>query len=480
MSDFSTLEIGKRALLAQRLGLDLTSNNIANVNTPGYSRRDATLQESSPYFKSGAFLGTGVLVDKLRSFREEFFDREIRSGLARQTTYASDEKIIQRIESIIAEPSDEGIGELVGKFFNTFEELSLKPDNVGLRESVLGISRTIVDRFHTTYAQLNDQREQVLSDITGKVNEANQLIEKIAKLNKSISSTKGLNGNGAQTYIDQREGLLEDLSKSFSVTATQNDNGTVNVFINGIGVVTANYANKLKALVDVNPATGEKTVKVAKVDENNNIMNILSPTAGEVSSLMKAYNVTLDENDSSGEFSVIKKLNEFASAFARGVNNVMLNGYGLDDTGPVPPGRSFFNPVVGTITAGNIALSADVINQPRNIALSDTAGEAGNNAIARRLTALGNDTSFLNGFSPTSYYANFVGGIGSLGSEASSGKSNASLIAEQLINQRESVIGVNLDEEAVNLIKYQKSFEAASRVINTTNEILATIVNLGR
>ncbi|HOQ49968.1 MAG TPA: flagellar basal body protein, partial [Candidatus Kapabacteria bacterium] len=92
MSSFSALEIGKRALLAQRFGIEVTSNNIANVNTAGYSRRSAVLGESSPLFRNGQFIGTGAVAQKLRTFREEFFDRELRSTVARHSTFENDEK----------------------------------------------------------------------------------------------------------------------------------------------------------------------------------------------------------------------------------------------------------------------------------------------------------------------------------------------------------------------------------------------------
>jgi len=480
MGDFSSLEIGKRALLAQRLGLNLTSNNISNVNTPGYSRRDAILQETNPLYKSGTFLGTGVIVNRLKTYREEFFDKEIRTNIARNATYKSDEKLITRLETIFAEPSDNGLNELASGFFNSFEELSLQPENLSYRESVLNKASGLVDRLHSLDRDLNSLRDEVLNELNLKVSDANQTIEKIAKLNKSLANSRTLSGEESQTYADQRELLLEELSSSFNVTSTISEDGVNNVFLNGINVVTGGVANKLKVFVDVNGVSGEKTARILKVDKDDNIISAVNPQNGEVASLLKAYNVMLDDKDSSGGISVNRRLNDFASALVQKVNAITITGYGLNDTGPVPPGRTFFEPSVGNVTAGNISISADILNSPANIPIADAPGEPGNNTLALLLSGLADDSSFLSGTTPTGYLTSLLGSIGNLGNEALNGRNTTDLVAEQLISQRESIIGVNLDEEAINLIKYQKAFEAASRIVNVTNELLGTIINLGR
>jgi flagellar hook-associated protein 1 FlgK len=195
---------------------------------------------------------------------------------------------------------------------------------------------------------------------------------------------------------------------------------------------------------------------------------------------MKHYNVTLDDNESSEEFSAFKKLDDFANAIVKKVNQHSMEGYGLDDNAAASPGRAFFEPAVGDATATTIEISEDIKGKPRDLPVSGAPGEPGNNDVARKIARITEDNAFLDSLTPQEFYSGFLGKIGTMGKEAKSGENTTRLVADQLTNQRESVIGVNLDEEAVNLIKYQKAFEASSRVINTTNEILATIVNLGR
>ncbi len=109
-----------------------------------------------------------------------------------------------------------------------------------------------------------------------------------------------------------------------------------------------------------------------------------------------------------------------------------------------------------------------------------SAGNPGDNTIARQIAGIANDGTFLNAQTPVEYYSAFLNKLASTGSDAKTGMKTTALLGDQLNSQRESVVGVNLDEEAINLVKYQKGYEAAARVINTSSEMLSTLINLGR
>ncbi len=480
MSSFTSLEVGKRALAAQRLGLDVTGNNIANVNTSNYSRRAANLSETDPKLTTTGYIGTGVLVDTLRTFREEFFDKEIRKNVAKKAAYENEEKAVSKIEAILGEPSENGLSELMTEFFNSFENLSVKPDDLGLRSNVLAKAESLVERFHTISYQLTEMRKQTISELSQSVNDINKLLNEIADLNVKIVSAKAQTGTDIQSFIDKRVEKLENLSSLVGIHTTSNDSGSINVFVNGINVVTGNVAERLRLVEYVNPFSGEQTLRLATVDQNEAIKNYVSPQDGIVYSNLRIYNVVLDDLESSNSFSVAKQLDELASAFVQKFNAISVTGWGLDDNDLLPPGRYFFEPALGTVKASNIRLSDDIKNNPRNIPTSDAPAEPGNNNICLKFARLSTDSTFVDSKTAIDYYAYFLASIGTIGSEATSGRKTTDLISQQLTNQREAVIGVNLDEEAVNLIKFQKAFEASSRVINMTNEILATIVNLGR
>ncbi|MGA2297537.1 MAG: flagellar hook-associated protein FlgK [FCB group bacterium] len=477
---FSSLEIGKRALMAQSIGLDVTSNNIANVNTPGYARRQVLLKETDPRKINEGFLGTGVIADTIQSYREEFFDREIRKSDAQQASYNEDEKVFQSIQSAMGEPSDSGLNEIVSNFFNAFQQVSLNPEDVATRNNLLSSAQTMVDKFHSTAQQLTDIRQGVSKDLYTDADTANQLISDIAGLNKQISTSITQSGDAANTYIDQREQKLEDLSKLAGVSVTQGDSGMVNVYVNGINMITGSSFAKLKVDENVDAVTQERTLQLSRVDPTTNTETVLSPQAGEMMSLMKHYNTTLDDKDSSNSFSLFTQLNDFANAIVTKVNGISAGGYGLDDAGPNPPGRRIFEPYPNPATASTIEISGDVLDKPRDIPIASAAGQPGDNSIALQIANIATDTTFLNGSTPSDSFTQLLGKVGQMSQDATNGKSANQLVMDQLTNQRDSVTGVNLDEEAVNLIKFQKAFEASSRVVNTTNEILTTIVNLGK
>ena len=476
---FNSLEIGRKALLAQRMGLDITSNNIANVNTEGYSRRNVQFAESDPIYQYGNFQGTGALMSKLRNFREEFFDREVRNTLSRKFGLEQDDKILERIETILTEPTDQNINNSVTDFFKAFDELSLKPESMGLRESVLEKANTFIDKFNYISSQLTDARNETGKDIYSMTDQANKIITQIASLNESFSANKNMATEQAHTMIDKREKLLEDLSQLTNLNVTDNEDGTVNVYINGINVVTKHVPSELKVQESVS-SSGELTYKLSKVDKKGNFLNFVTPTTGKLASALQHFNVTLDGRESTNQFSAFKRLNDYATAIVDNVNNLTKTGYGLNDTDATSPARNFFEIGDTTNSSFTLRLSDDVKNKPEDIPLSSAPNEPGNSDIARSIARLADKSDFIGNETYYNYYSAFVGKLGSVRQDTTKLADNVKVVSEQLENQRQSIIGVNLDEEAVNLIKYQQSFQAASRVVNTTNEILTTIVNLGR
>ncbi|MGE5479063.1 MAG: flagellar hook-associated protein FlgK [Chloroflexota bacterium] len=480
MSSFTALELGKRALLAQRFGLDVTSANIANVNTPGYSRRSAVISESPSIRVNGSYLGSGAEATGLRSFRQEFFDRELRATSSSLAGFELDEQMMQRLEGLLGEPSADGISETVGAMFSSFNELAQNPEDTALRGKVLMQIGALASRLNSVAEKFQAARNEAYTDLENKVKNANALAKDIASLNNSIELAKGKNGAEPQSLVDERAQKLEALTKLGQITVSYDEDGSANAFMNGIAIVTGGETNELTLSETVDSATGERTALLEAFNPAKNSKTSVAPAAGEIASLMKHYNVTLDNRDSSGGFSAYANLDKFASELATQLNAISINGYGLDDTGAVSPGRHIFEPIAGEITAANIKISADIAGAPRNLPLSGASAEPGNSVIARSLGRLGADSAFLDGFNPSNYFANFVGQVGSLYREATNGKATYKFMTDQLESQRESQMGVNLDEEAVNLIKFQKAFDASSRIVNTTNEILTTIVNLGR
>ncbi|MCX7908865.1 MAG: flagellar hook-associated protein FlgK [Ignavibacteria bacterium] len=474
-----SLEIAKRALIAQRLGLDATSGNIANVNTPGYSRRVPNFTEGEPLPSRNGFVGNGVLVSKLRTFREEFFDRQIRRSYSHLSTLETDDTIVQRLSVIFGEPGENSLNSIVSEFFNSFEDLTYKPTDVSLRQRTINIAQTMVLRFREIASQLQETRSQIYKDASDSVTQANKLIKEIANLNYKIASTKSKLEGDNQTLFDQRATKVEELSKLLDINITQGDYGTINVFANGINLVTGTNYNQLKLKETVDQVTQERTISLLKTDPSGKELATINLQNGKIFSLIEHYNSTFDDKDSSGKFSVATTLEKFFATLVNRVNSLAETGYGLDDSGASPPGRAIFT-YVGNLSIASTSVNSQIVSDPRKLPISSNPNENGNALIAKQISAISNDNTFLDNQKPDDYLTNLIGQIGSLGEQISNLYTISKTANEQLLNQRESLIGVNLDEEAINLMKFQKAFEAASRVVTTTNDILATLVNLGR
>lgn len=480
MAGFYSLEIGKRALLAQRFGIDVTSNNIGNVNTSGYSRRTAILTETDPSRSQNQYIGTGSKVALLQNFRNDLLDKEVRTANSQVKSMQIEQDFYQKIDAVLAEPSDTGISELVNKFLSTFNNLALIPDDIAQRQFLLEQAHTLAERFNSTAIGLSEIRNDTKFSLNQQMNYANKLIQEIVELNRSIVNSKAQTNSEAQTLIDKRALKLEDLSNLFGINVAYNDDGTANVFVNGTNIITSQVGSILKLNETLNSITGEKTIEIIKINPENQSATILSPQSGEVGTNLKFYNVILDDKESTNSFSIAKQLDEFANALVQSINSKTINGYGINDKGPQPPGRTFFEPSIGFVSASLIKVSKDITDKPEDIPLSSKASEPGNNDIARSIARILEDRSFLDGQNPSEFYANFLGKVSYATSEAINGLATSKLIQSQLEVQRESLIGVNLDEEAISLIKFQKAFEAASRIINSANEMMNTIINLGR
>ena len=480
MSTWSTLEIGKRALQASNFALDVTATNIANIETYGYSRRQVTTSESFPFLKYGQRFGTGVTIDSLRSFRQQYYDREIRKSNSTLSGLEAEVLFYNNMEVIFQEPSDNNLGEILNRFLYYFDELALQPESLGLRQNLLSISQVLIERLNNASNDLYELRRQANTDLINQVTQANEYIQTIAECNKAIAISKDPSGHDCLTFIDHREVAIEKLSQLCNVTVSYEPNGIANVFVNGIDVVTGPSVQVLKVLETNNDLTGESTLSVVTYDSRKDLTVEVNPPSGKMGAALKQYNILLDPVESSGAFSIMQTLDSFANGIALAVNGLLSGGYGLNDLDDVPPGRVLFESSSGDpITAGNIKISDSVLNVS-DIPLSSSPNSPGNSTIAQDISRILQDQKFIDDQTPMEFYSNFIGRISQQASEVVAGRNAARLVNESLNTTRDSIMGVNMEEEAINIVKYQKYLEAASKIVETNNTVLGIIINLGR
>ncbi len=453
------LEMGRDALMAQRTALDVTSNNISNADSIGYSRQKVILQPNDPIKLLEGQLGTGVLIKAIQRQRSVFIDSELRKSGTLFGEADSQSQLLSRIEAIINEPSDSSIATALGNFFDSYETLSTNPEEVGLRQSVVQSATTLAQQFNLKYQSLQSMKLSLSDDATNKIDEINNITRQIAQLNKRIIE-EGAAGGSPNDLMDKRDSQVDDLAKLVGIKVSEDPAGAYNISIGGTLVVSR------AGSVDLALGSDGEQLKVVTKNAQTGV-KIMS---GELSGILQTRNETIP--------AYMQKLDTLASAIITEVNKLHRVGYGLKDriTGITPTGLDFFSGV----SASTIAVTSEITSNVGSMAAS-IDGSSGNNDIASAIAQL-RDKKVLdkNSSSLTQFYNSFVTQVGADSQRAANTASGQDLVTTQLQNQKDAVSGVSLDEEMTNLIKFQRSYDAAAKVITTASEMYDTILNMVR
>ena len=447
------LEIARRALTSQQLGMNVTSHNISNANTPGYSRQRADLVATSPIASIGGLLGTGVTVANIGRIREGFIDQQIRLANNSYGSATAQQTILSQVEGAFNEPSDNGLGALMTKFFNSFQDLAAHPEESGARNTVLQQGTMLAQTFRRLSTNLTQLRSDMVDDIQSKIDRINVLADDISTLDTQIVGAIA-SGADPSDMRDQRDLKIEELSTLANVNVSEDSLGSVMVSVGGMVIASRSGPMALDATM-----VGG-TLKITTAGEGATV----NLNGGELGGMLKAYNTDIP--------GTLSKLDDLAGAIISRVNTLHAAGFGLGT--PPPTGINFFS---GT-SAADIDVDPAIANNVNNIAASGN-GDPGNNEAALALSRVGDDP-LLNGntTSVTQFYGSLVSAIGTSVSAASSTLQSQGLILTQLGDQRSSVSGVSIDEEMTNLIKFQRSYDAAARVVTTVDQLFQTIINM--
>ncbi len=449
------LDIGKRALMTYRLAMNITGHNVANANTPGFSRQRPILTTTLPIdFRPGQ-LGTGVKVDEIQRMRDQFLDLQVRGETSSVGQWEERQKFLGEVETIFNEPSESSLNNALSEFWNSWQDLANDPENMATRVSVREKGQLLCNTFHRLRSKLRRVQEDINQSIKGRVEEINSLAQRIAKLNGKIVRIE-IRGENANDLRDQRDLLIDQLSKIADVSTVELADGSVTVSIAGNSLVER--VNTVALGTSVRSST-YGTVFDVTYGKSERVLNF---TDGELKGLMDLRDEVIPQ--------YLEDLDTLASTLITRVNSLHSAGYGLDGT---TTGQDFFSGSDASDIGIDQAIQGDV-----SLIAASTDGSPGNGSnalaisdLANQLTMNGNSASF------GDFYQSMMGGLGVLSQEASQNYTNNFLLLTQLENHRQSVSGVSLDEEMANMINYQHSFEAAARIISTVDEMMNTIIN---
>ncbi|MFA6942110.1 MAG: flagellar hook-associated protein FlgK [Clostridiaceae bacterium] len=214
---FSTFNIAVRGMSVQQKAIDVTSHNIANANTEGYSRQKVTIETTRPFSGLSYSLGTGADVTNVLRVRDSFMDHQIRNETSTQGLYTTRDSFLSQVESIFNEPSDTGISTLTGKFFDAFQELSKQPQDSNARTVAAEQSSALTDSLNQVYKQLTSLKGNAVQSIQTSVIDINSNLTQINDLNKQIMSAS-ITGNTPNDLMDKRDLLIDGLSSKFNIT----------------------------------------------------------------------------------------------------------------------------------------------------------------------------------------------------------------------------------------------------------------------
>lgn len=509
-SSFMGIETAKRSLFTQTAALNTTGHNISNANTAGYSRQVVNMTAARPMEYPGmqrsntpGQIGTGVEFQSITRVRQAFLDDQFRNQNKSLGSWEVQASTLDKLQSIVNEPSDSGLRTVLDNFWKSWSDLSKDPENVTGRKIVRENAMALTDAFNQMSKQLNDFNNDLTSNIQVKVNEINSTISTISSLNVEIQRVEGL-GNDANDLRDQRDLLTDNLSKIVNISVTNTPQG-YNISMGNVSLVSGATASPttmedLSAAYGTGDGTGDLndgevfgmfvSQKKYVADYMNQLDTLANTIAnGNLSVTIPAGSVlptgsVFDGVDYSGV------VNSDITVNVAGLNGLYKLGYTFET--PAQSGREFFTSANGAITASSIQLNPELANDSGLIATSlrttgSGTGEVavkGNNTMALLMANL-KDTSFsftssTNGVQSGTiddYFQSFVGQLGVQGQEAQRQYDNQQNLVQQVDGNRQSVSGVSLDEEMSNLIKFQHAYGAASRFMTTYDQILDKLIN---
>ena len=439
--------IGQAAsgLNAARYGLSVVSQNIANADTPGYTRQ-SSVQATVGTGNVAAIHTThtttdtlgGVTVTGTQRSDDPVLDARVRSEHARGALASTTSGTFSDIESLFPEPSDDGLGGQLGDFWSAWSSVATDPGTSATRGVLLQKANTVVATLHTMSSSLSDVVTQTSADLDADMATANTTAAQLADLNGQIAIGTAT-GTNVNSLLDKRDQLLDTLSSTVGATATLAPNGTATVTVGGQTLVSGTTAASMAA----DPSTHQVSVSGTAV----------TLSASSAAARVTALTTTLPGYQS--------QLDAVANSLKSMVNSVQGSGYDLNGAA----GTDMFS---GSGAAGITV----AITDPSKIAASATPGGTldGSNALAasRQGTAT-------NG--PDATYTALVGDVAGASALAQQQASTQASVVSNVDDLKASVSGVNYDEEVSTMLVYQRSFQASSRVLTTLDDMLDTLIN---
>jgi flagellar hook-associated protein 1 FlgK len=468
---FGALDLGARSLRTQQQGVEVAGHNLANVNNPAYARQRLTISTSTAITSAIGSQGTGADATAIVRVRSGLLDQQIQTEASVEGALDARQSALEDAQGRLGErltsqandvsgvdsTTQFGIAQGLTRLFSSFQSLASTPTSLTERQLVLDKASDLATKFNSTDKQLADLSTSLNSSVQSDVDQANGLLSGIANLNQQISNAEIGSPGSANDLRDLRQQKQEQLAQFVRFDSSEQSNGMVNITVAGVSMVSGNKQSD--SLQTFDGGDGQLLVRAASNAAP------LELTAGSIQGAIEARDI-----DVAG---LRKDLSTLASSLISQVNSVHAQGFGLNGTN----GNTFFT---GT-NASDIGVNSALINDPRLLQASEASDTPGGNKVALALGALADaKQAALGDQTFQQSYAATVADLGQKLASTNTQLSDQKSVQTMLLQQRDSVSGVSLDEELTDLTKFQKAFQASARLVSTVDDMLDTIISMKR
>lgn len=454
----SLLNIARDSLLAQSFALDVTGQNITNVNTPGYVRRSPLLVTRN----SGDATFGSVDIGGIQRAFDVFSQARFLDATGTAAAADQHDATLSNVEALFNDAQGAGLSTPISQLFSSFSALSAHPNDTTTRQQVLARASDFAQALNSSASQLAAQRDQLLTQARGVTQEINSDTSQIARLNLEIAHAKGV-GNDASDLLDKRDNLVGDLAQLVNVQTFTEPNGTF--VVRGAGTTLLE---------------GEQAATVAVTTSGSGNLILQSsfnggPRTDITSGLASGKLAGLRETRDVDSPAMSARIDQLANDVAKAINTQHQAGVDLNGTA----GLAMFT-FSGPPGAATITLNSSLVGRPDLVAAASAANPppgGSDNAVA--LAKLG-QANIVNGNTrtPAEAYGDLIGDIGQRKSDSASDSQTRGALLAQTKAMRDSANGVSLDEELVSLQRYQRAYQAATKLISIADEAMNSLLQV--
>lgn len=531
-------------LRAAQIGLNTTSNNIANVNTEGYNRQITGLAESKGTSAGGLFAGSGVSVTGVQRQYEQYLSTQLNDANSELGASKSHLAQISQIDNLLGD-GDAGLNKQMQSFFAGMQTMASNPADTSARQALLGNAESMTAQFRATDSYLKNMSDNTVAQMGGVVDEINSYSRQIATLNVQITQTQSKTGTPPNDMLDQRDLLVSKMSELTGVSVVNQDGQYMVSLSTGQALVAGKQVQSLQMVASEDDPT-RQVVALKASDGNLFELDESRLTGGTLGGLTQFRNESLEPTQ--------LRVDQMAHALASSVNDLQTGGFDLDGDA----GKAFFTASTPTVVASNanssdavpsISFTDDIskvaasnykltvnsndtngysltrldsgqavdaaeagleINLPAGLAngdsfvikpLNNAAGQLSvssdmtpegiaargsldegvrGNSNALAMANIQNEKLINGSTSLNTAYASMVSDVGNKTATLKSSNAAQTQISQELKSAQQSVSGVNIDEEAANMLKYQQLYSASAQMIRASSEMFDALIGIVR